>query len=107
MNKTTKRIETKLEVQTYLQNLKYALDHGGRITFQADRRVDNNRDIRYTNKSTVGDLFPDENPITALKRELKKLTVEEYIQTVKDTRFPNRSEMREFGKYMKEKEMFT
>jgi len=103
LNKTTNRIETKLEVQTYLQNLKYALDHGGRITFQADRRVDNNRDIRYTNKSTVGDLFPDENPITALKRELKKLTVEEYIQTVKDTRFPNRSEMREFGKAYKGK----
>jgi len=26
------------------------------------------------------------------------LTVEEYMRTVKDTRFPKRSEMREFGK---------
>jgi len=33
-----------------------------------------------------------------LKRELQTLTVEEYMQTVKDLRFPNRSEMREFGK---------
>lgn len=33
-----------------------------------------------------------------LKRELLTLTVENYIQTVKDLRFPNRSEMREFGK---------
>lgn len=54
--------------------------------------------MRYTNKFTVADLFPNENPVVALKRELKTLTVEEYMQTVKDTRFPNRSEMREFGK---------
>lgn len=36
--------------------------------------------------------------MSALKRELQTLTVEEYIQTVKDLRFPKRSEMREFGK---------
>lgn len=36
--------------------------------------------------------------MVALKRELQKLTVEEYMQTVKDLRFPKRSEMREFGK---------
>ena len=43
-------------------------------------------------------LFPNENPVDALKRELHKLTVEEYIKTVKDIRFPKRQEMREFGK---------
>lgn len=43
-------------------------------------------------------LFPDENPIDALKRELLSLRVENYIQTVKDLRFSKRSEMREFGK---------
>ena len=32
------------------------------------------------------------------QRELLTLSVEEYMQTVKDLRFPNRSEMREFGK---------
>ena len=53
---------------------------------------------KYTNKYTVAYLFPDENPKNALKRELKKLTVQEYLRTVKDRRFPNRSEMREFGK---------
>ena len=36
--------------------------------------------------------------MSALKRELRELTVEEYLQTVKDLRFPKRSEMREFGK---------
>lgn len=32
------------------------------------------------------------------QRELLTLSVEEYMQTVKDLRFLNRSEMREFGK---------
>ncbi len=56
------------------------------------------KEERYTNQYTVNTLFPNENPVDALKRELLTLTVENYIQTVKDLRFPNRSEMREFGK---------
>lgn len=98
MADTTIRIETELEVQSYLQDLRYALEHGAKVTFQIERQVDQNRDQRFTNKFTVADLFPDENPVAALKRELHTLTVEEYMQTVKDLRFPKRSEMREFGK---------
>lgn len=98
MEQTKSRIESALEVQAYLQDLKYALEHGATVTFQMERRVDQNRDVRYTNKFTIADLFPDEDPVVALKRELQKLTIEEYIQTVKDLRFPKRSEMREFGK---------
>ena len=74
------------------------MEHGAKLTFQEERLVDQHRDQRYTNRFTVADLFPDESPVTALKRELQKLTVEEYMQTVKDLRFPKRSEMREFGK---------
>ena len=92
------RIETEPEVQSYLQKLFYAIDHGAKVTFQQDRIVDQNRDPRYTNRFTVADLFPNENPVVALKRELRSLTVEEYMQTVKDLRFPKKSEMREFGK---------
>lgn len=95
---TKNRIESKLEVKTYLQKLKYALDHDAQITFQARRLVDKKRDEKYTNQYTVDTLFPDENPVDALKRELKTLTVEEYMKTVQDLRFPKRSEMREFGK---------
>ena len=98
MNGMRTRIESELEVRSYLQDLRYALEHGAKVTFQAERQIDQGRDIRYTNRFTVADLFPDENPVNALKRELQKLTVEEYMQTVKDLRFPNRSEMREFGK---------
>ena len=43
-------------------------------------------------------MFPDDDAVEALKRELSLLTVEEYIETVKDTRFLKKSEMRVFGK---------
>lgn len=92
------RIESELEVKAYIQNLKFALNHGARINFQAKRRVDNNRDYKYTNQYTINSLFPDENPVDALRRELLDLTAENYMQTVKDLRFPKRSEMREFGR---------
>ena len=92
------RIETKEEIEAYLAKLRYALEHGAELTIQMERKVDNDREIQYTNRYTIADLFPNENPYDAIKRELKSLTTEEYIRTVKDIRFPNRSEMREFGK---------
>jgi hypothetical protein len=95
---TKARIESEIEVRSYLQDLRYALEHNAKVTFQIERIVDKNREPRYTNQFTVADLFPDEDPVSALKRELQTLTVEEYMQTVKDLRFPKRSEMREFGK---------
>lgn len=92
------RIESELEVKSYIQNLKYALENGAQINFQEERRVDAERSIQFTNKYTVAQLCPDENPADALRRELKTLSVEEYMRTVKDYRFPKRSEMREFGR---------
>ena len=92
------RIETELEVKAYIQDLKYALHNGAQINFQIRRRVDEERDERYTNQYTVNTLFPDENPVDALRRELLTLDVEDYMRTVRDLRFPKRSEMREFGK---------
>ena len=92
------RIESELEVKAYIQDLKYALNNGAKIDFQAKRLVDENREEKYTNQYTVDTLFPDENPVDALKRELLTLSVENYIRTVKDLRFSKKSEMREFGK---------
>ena len=60
------RIESELDIQSYLQNLNYALDHGALINFQSNRVVDDKRDLKYTNKFTVADLFPNENPNIAL-----------------------------------------
>ena len=92
------RIESELEVKAYIQDLKYALNNGAKIDFQAKRLVDENRNEKYTNQYTIDTLFPDENPVDALKRELLTLSVENYMRTVKDLRFIKRSEMREFGK---------
>lgn len=101
MNQTTevKRKESKLEVQTYLDRLKYALSNGSAtVSYQGERRVDQQRNKIYTNRFTMSRLFPDEDETAVLKRELPLLAVEDYIETVKDTRFPKRSEMRVFGK---------
>lgn len=94
MSNENTRIESEIEVQSYIQDLKYALKNGATLSFQEDRQVDKERDVRHTNRFTVADLFPDENPVDALKHELQILTVEEYMRTVKDIRFPKRSEMR-------------
>ena len=95
---TKARIESELEVKAYIKDLKFSLNNGAQIDFQVKRVVDEKRDEKYTNQYTVNRLFPDENPVDALKRELLTLSVEDYMRTVKDTRFPKRSEMREFGK---------
>lgn len=92
------RIESEAEVRAYIQNLKYAIENGAAINFQVTRRVDENRDKKYTNLYTVNTLFPDDDPAEALKRELRTLSVQDYMRTVRDIRFPRRSEMREFGK---------
>ena len=97
-NSTSSRIESREEVRAYLSKLRYALKNGAKIQVQLDRGVDQNRDPKYTNRSTLAQLFPDESPEVAMRRELQLLTVEEYLKTVKDLRFPKKSEMREFGK---------
>jgi len=102
-----KRIESKLGISTYLDRLKYALRSGeARIQFQHDRLVDKERDYRFTNRFTVDDLFSDEDEIAALKRELATLGVENYIETIKDKKFKNRSEMRVFVKVYTGKDVY-
>lgn len=92
------RIESEEEVKAYLGKLKYALDSGAKLVFQATRKVEENREEKYSNQYTVAHLFPNEDPKTALRRELTTLTVKDYLRTVEDVRFPKKSEMREFGK---------
>lgn len=102
-----KRIETRLEVQTYIDRLRYAIESGSAtINFQRERQVDKNRDREHTNRYTMSKLFPNEDEVEVLKRELTKLTVKEYIETVEDTRFKNKSEMRVFGKQFEEKDVY-
>jgi len=62
------------------------------------KQVEGNRAVKYTNKYTVAALFPHEPPTEALKRELSKLKVEEYLKTVVDRRFPKRAPFWVFGR---------
>jgi len=95
-----RRKESRIDIRTYLDRLKYAIEKDSvRLNFQKDRKVDQERSKKYTNRYTIEQLFPDEDEIEALKRELSFLRVENYIETLKDTRFPKRSEMRVFGKH--------
>lgn len=45
---TNARIESELEVKSYIQNLKFALNNGAKINFQAKRRIDNNKPRLFT-----------------------------------------------------------
>ncbi|HKL47409.1 MAG TPA: hypothetical protein VJ878_01975 [Candidatus Izemoplasmatales bacterium] len=91
-------LSSKEEVKTYLDRLKYAIkNRKTTINFQEERNVDNNRPIRYTNRYTISYLFPDESPSEVLRRELKKLNSGDYLCTVKDTRYENRSDMYVFA----------
>ncbi len=99
-NGNKRRIAPSDEVATYLDRLRYAINEGkAKIQFQFERRVDDSRDKVYTNKHTILNFFPDEDVLDALRREILCLRVDEYLETVKDLRFPKRSEMWVFGKY--------
>lgn len=87
--------------------MKYALrDDQTRITFQQERRVDESRSLKHTNRYTMLTLFPDEDEVGVLKRELHNLKVEEYVETVKDKRFKNRSEMRVFARQYADEDVY-
>jgi len=87
-------ISNEEEVKAHLSKLEYALKQSNlMIEFQFKRKVDDNRPIQYTNQYTLATLFPDDSPVEVMKRELKKLRVENYMWTVKDKRFRNKSDM--------------
>lgn len=95
----TKRIESKQDIETFLARLKYAIETKSvRFYVEKDRYVEKKRDEKYSNRYTLSRLFPDEDEAEVLKRELASLCPEEYIETVKDTRYPKKSEMRAFGR---------
>ncbi|MBN2540375.1 MAG: hypothetical protein JXB08_02500 [Bacilli bacterium] len=94
----SKSVLDEQNVVAIVAKLQYALAHERvEIQFQENRVVDYNRDIRYTNQYTVANLFPDEDPVIALKRELKSLKPTHYLYSVKDLRFPKKSLLHVFA----------
>lgn len=101
------RIETKFEVETFLAQLNYQLTRGAQLNLIEDRNVDKDRNLKFTNRYTIAELFPDEKPVVALRRELLLVGVEHYLQTLTDIRYPQQKEWREFGKvYPENKEIY-
>ncbi|MBI9010314.1 MAG: hypothetical protein JEZ05_09850 [Tenericutes bacterium] len=95
-------IDTLEEVMAYLAKLKYALmDSHCQIVFQESRKVDENRNPRFTNIFTISDLAPNQKPTDFIRKELAKLTVEDYQCSVLDTRYPKRKPMYVFAKEYK------
>lgn len=95
----TKRQETREEVKDYISKLRYAIKSGSaKINLIKKRVVDKDRAPKFTNSYTLAELFPKEDYVEAMKKELLLLTVENYVETVKDARFPRKTEMRVFGK---------
>lgn len=102
-----RRIESELEIKTYLDRMKYALQSGkAKIVFQKKRNSDANRNEQYTNRFTMHYLFPDEDEVAILKRELGVLKHHDYIETVKDRDCKAKSELRIFGKKYSEKDVY-
>ncbi len=100
------RIASEAEVATYLSNTRLALEGGAQVTVQLNRKVDQNRPERYTNKYTFADLFPDEDPACVARRELHNLQMSEYLRTVSDDRCPSHGEFWEFGRVYPEGDVY-
>jgi hypothetical protein len=92
-------IESEKDVTHFLEHLKFSLRQAStKIQFQEKRQVDKDRDPKYTNTYAMAKLFPNDDKVVALKRELERLETTDYIDTEKDKNFPHRQDWRVFGK---------
>lgn len=99
-----KRIASTEEVSTLLAQVKYAHDNHCSIFIQEEKHSESNYPPELTTQFTIADLFPDEPPSEVLMREIGKLTIDEYMHTVKDTVCPKKPEFhvfaKKYGKYV-------
>lgn len=94
-----KKKDDYLTVSTYVAKLKTVLsDPSSRLTLIHDRKNDQSRQPKFTNRYTLSTLFPNEDPVIALRRELATLSANEYIETLKDSAFPKLSDFCVFSK---------
>ncbi len=87
MFQISKRILSIAEVKDALAKLKYAIENNPRFKIVVTREKDTRKELQYTNQYTLSNLFPNESPVEALRRELKQLKIEEYLKSVVDDKF--------------------
>ena len=100
-------VESEKDVFHFLEHLKFSLKQKTtKIQLIEKRQVDNERDLKYTNTYTMAKLFPNDDKVVALKRELERLEITDYIETNKDKNFPSRQDWRAFGKKYGNEEIY-
>lgn len=81
----TNWIEDRSEVLAFLAKLKHMLENQRTIIkLENNRKSDQYKKIEFTNRFTFSDLFPNENPVEVLRRELNLLSICEYMHTAVD-----------------------
>lgn len=102
-----KRKETKEDVIFFIGKIRYVIESGDvKVNIIKKRRVDEERNPKFTNSYTLAKLFPNKDYVESIKDELLLLTIENYIETVKDVRFSNKTEMRVFGQVFKTEDVY-
>ena len=87
------------EVEGYIEKLRFALSKKSTsLILEVKRKADANKEEQYTNRYTLAKLFADEDERKALKRELRKLRVEDYIHTLHDLETQRMKKLWVFGK---------
>lgn len=93
--KNSSRIEQKFVVEHFLTEMKEALSSESAQLYSQHHRKEDEAEMH---ENIMSILFPNEDETAVLKRELTDLTMEDYIETLKDKKFPNKSETRIFAK---------
>ena len=93
--KNSSRNEQKFVVEHFLTEMKEALSSESAQLYSQHHRKEDEAELH---ENIMSILFPNENETAVLKRELTGLTTEDYIETLKDKKFPNKSETRVFAK---------
>lgn len=97
-------VEQKEAVDVYLCELKAALKNTSRqFIIKKDSPL---KDMEYRTDYTIATLFPDEQPKAALRRELGKLEIHEYIENRRDSNPKFIEPLWLFGRTYNEKEVY-
>lgn len=80
----TNWVEDSSVVSTFLAKLKFMLENPCTSIQLDKKKSDQFKPYEYTNKFTLSNLFPNENPVDAMKRELRLLSLCDYLHTAVD-----------------------
>jgi len=93
------RIEQKFVVQHFIEQLRETLRNEALELFiQNEEEQDQEVDAEDLDQNALSVLFPNQDAAIVLTQGMRELAIGDYLETVKDKRFPNKSERRVFVK---------